>query len=493
MSARQRRRKQNRRHRADAGRRRRLAAGAGVAVGTSLLVGNGAAAAATFTVDSLADPSDTGHTTLRDALTSAETSGNSGSTIVFASGLSGTIHLGSQLPDITYPTTIQGPGAGQIAISGDDAVPLFYTHGAADGIDVSISGLSLTNGLSQSPPTRWNGGAIFNQNADLTVSNAVLSGNTALGNSTHDGYGGAICTCTGYGSLTVVNSTFHDNTAGGSGGAIYSDNAPLTIKGSTFDSNQAYYRGGAISDCCAAADSTIENSTVTGNSVIGDQTSVPHAGYGGGVFTYASTLLTIRASTVAGNDAAISGGGVRVDSTATPVTMQNTILANNTTGDTGPDIYGQVNSAFSLIGDESDATITETVPGSDITGQDPQLVPLADNGGLTETMLPATSSPVINKGSAFGLSSDQRAFCRPIMFSGVPISSAPGADGSDMGAVELQNAGAPCPAPPPAGGGATPAPVQPTPTHKKKCKKKKHKRSAESAKKKKCKKKKKKK
>jgi predicted outer membrane repeat protein len=490
MSARQRRRKENRRLGTDAGRRRRLAAGAGVAVGASLLVGNGAAGAATFTVDSLADPLDAGHTTLRDALTSAETSANSGSTIVFASGLSGTIHLGSQLPDITYPTTIQGPGAGQISISGDDAVPLFYTHGGADGIDVSISGLSLTDGLSQSPATRRNGGAIFNLNADLTVSNAVLSGNTALGDSTHDGYGGAICTCTGYGSLTVVNSTFHGNTAGGSGGAIYSDNAPLTIKGSTFDSNQAYYRGGAISDCCAAADSTIENSTVTGNSVIGDQTTESNSGYGGGVFSYASTLLTIRGSTVADNDAGISGGGVRVDDTATPITLQNTIVANNTTGDTGPDINGEFNSAFSLIEDGTDATITETVPGSDITGQDPQLSALADNGGPTETLLPATTSPVINKGSAFGLSSDQRAFCRPIVFSGVPNSSAPGADGSDMGAVELQTGvGAPC---------ATPTPSQPpapAPPHKKKkCKKKKkHKRSAESAKKKKCKKKKKKK
>jgi predicted outer membrane repeat protein len=453
-------------------------------------VGNGAAAAATFTVDSLADPSDTGHTTLRDALTSAEAPANSGSMIVFASGLTGTIHLGSELPDISYPTTIQGPGADQISISGDDTVPLFYTHGTAAGIDVSISGLSLTNGLSQSPATRRNGGAIFNFNADLTVSDAVLSGNTALGDSAHDGYGGAICTCSGDGSLTIVDSTFHGNTAGGSGGAIYTDNAPLTIKGSTFDSNQAYYRGGAISDCCAAADSTIENSTVTGNSVIGDQTTEPNSGYGGGVFTYASTLLTISGSTVAENDAGISGGGVRVDEMATPATLQNTIVANNTTGDTGPDVYGAVNSAFSLIEDQTDATITETVLGSDITGQDPQLGSLADNSGPTETMLPATTSPVINKGSAFSLTSDQRGFCRPIVFSGVPNSSAPGADGSDMGAVELQNAGTLCPSPPPAGGGATPP--APSPHKKKKCKKKKHKRSAESAKKKKCKKKKKK-
>jgi hypothetical protein len=35
-----------------------------------------------------------------------------------------------------------------------------------------------------------------------------------------------------------------------------------------------------------------------------------------------------------------------------------------------------------------------------ILGVDPQLGPLADNGGPTQTMLPAATSPVIGKGAA---------------------------------------------------------------------------------------------
>src|SRR5689334_20248254 len=99
-------------------RRGRFATGAGVTIGATLLAGGTAQAACNCTVDSLADPTEAGHTTLRDAITSAEA--NAGpDTITFASGLSGTITLGSALPAITDALTISGPGAGLLAVSGN--------------------------------------------------------------------------------------------------------------------------------------------------------------------------------------------------------------------------------------------------------------------------------------------------------------------------------------------------------------------------------------
>jgi hypothetical protein len=59
---------------------------------------------------------------------------------------------------------------------------------------------------------------------------------------------------------------------------------------------------------------------------------------------------------------------------------------------------------------------------------------LASNGGPTQTELPAASSPVIDKGNAFGLTTDQRGVQRPIDFPAIPNA----ADGADIGAVELQ-------------------------------------------------------
>jgi hypothetical protein len=462
---------------------RQIATGAGVTVGATLLMGGAAQAACTCTVDSLADPTAAGHTTLRDAIDSAETSANSGSTITFASGLSGTITLASTLPPITYPTTIEGPGAGALAVSGDDANRILYIDAIPTSFPVTISGLTLTHGYVQGSEDERNGGAITNFNADLTITSSVLSGNQALGDAPQDGYGGAICTCSDVGTLTVRDSALTGNTAGGSGGAIYSDSTPVTLERTTLNGNQAYFRGGAVSLCCiTAGPSTIENSTLAGNTVNGTD------GSGGGLYSQSGGGITFTGSTVAGNSAPNGGGLFQQASTAVPIVLRNSIVANNT-GTTGPDLDGPFESAFTLIRDTADATITETVAGSDITGQNPQLGALASNGGPTKTLKPAITSPVINKGSAFGLTVDERGRLRPFEMPNIPNSTAVGADGSDMGAFEFQTSDVPPPSSTPTPT-PTPTPSSPAAPHKKKCKKKKHKRSAQSAKKK-CKKKKK--
>ena len=51
-------------------------------------------------------------------------------------------------------------------------------------------------------------------------------------------------------------------------------------------------------------------------------------------------------------------------------------------------------------------------------------------------MAPSVTSPVIDKGSSFGLTTDERGAQRPLDLPGYP--NAPGGDGSDIGAVELQ-------------------------------------------------------
>ena len=71
--------------------------------------------------------------------------------------------------------------------------------------------------------------------------------------------------------------------------------------------------------------------------------------------------------------------------------------------------------------------------GGSIIGEDPLLGPLADHGGPTETLLPASNSPVIDRGDAFGATTDQRGSARPVDHTQVPDA----ADGSDIGAVEV--------------------------------------------------------
>jgi predicted outer membrane repeat protein len=323
---------------------------------------------------------------------------------------------------------------------------------------------TFTGNYSNTP-----GGAIV-ASGDVEIARSSFDQNSS------DSNGGAI-TLTGDapGSTEIIGSTFTGN-RGNFGGAIEQDESgDLTISGSTFTGNKVPESGGAID--AHSSSLTVENSTISGNDASYNNTT--HSG--GGIYSYAGPgdYLAVRGSTVTNNSGYFGGGVIRNDTGGSPNgTLENTIVAGNTaTGSTpaGTDIAGVFDGSFNLVQDLGAATLTG---GSNILGQDPQLGPLASNGGLTQTRKPALTSPAIDKGSAFGLTTDQRGagFARTFDLVSVPNAG----DGTDIGAVELQAAEALSPP-------ATP-PAQAHP--KKKCKKK-HKKHSASAAKKKCKKKKK--
>jgi Ca2+-binding RTX toxin-like protein len=181
-------------------------------------------------------------------------------------------------------------------------------------------------------------------------------------------------------------------------------------------------------------------------------------GNGGGLYSYnrdmgpdpdVDTERTIRNSTIIGNVASGSGGGIQAylfDQPGGPgdiLKLSSTIVANNTApeepdlGDT--DITdpekGSFELGFSLIENTGDATITQSPAGSNLLGVDPALGPLADNGGPTQTHAPSFTSPVIDKGIGNGLPADQRGSVRT--FDAVNFANAAGGDGTDIGSVEL--------------------------------------------------------
>jgi predicted outer membrane repeat protein len=458
---------------------KQLAAGAGITVGATLLMG-GAAQAATLTVGSTDDT--TGATdcavatntdcTLRDAIEDANAT--PASTIVFASAISGdTITLGgTELPQITaYSTTIQGPSGG-ITVDGANTSRIF--HVSANG--ATISRLTIQKGSADY------GGGIRVQAGQLTLSHVSVSDNT----STDGGGGVAVHT----GTLNVDSSTISGNTAGQFGGGIYGEShtatggaGTISIANSTISGNTAGFYGGGVYFDYRSADS-VKNSTIYDNTAGTD---------GGGLYHFggieAGERLVVTGSTITHNDADRGGGIASAGESeeALQPLIRDSIISTNA-APAGPDVSassGTLEADFSLIGAPDTATIIDRT-GPNLTGEDPQLGPLGDNGGPTETQKPAATSPVVDAGSAFGLIGDQRGQGRP--FDAITANAA-GGDGSDIGAVELQVSDIAA-APPP----TTPVtPVTPaTPITKKKCKKKKHKSSAQSAKKKGCKKKKKK-
>jgi polyvinyl alcohol dehydrogenase (cytochrome) len=179
----------------------------------------------TFTVMNL---NDSGPGSLRQAIMDANANPGADS-IDFTPGLHGSIALSGGELDITDTVTINGPGASELAVSGNHASRVFAVLGAS----ATITGLTITQGLANaiSPIIPSFGGGILNLGA-LTVRNDILSDNQALGDArvspfgaTGLAHGGGI---ENGGLLIVARCTFTGNQAqGGSGssGNFYPGNA----------------------------------------------------------------------------------------------------------------------------------------------------------------------------------------------------------------------------------------------------------------------------
>lgn len=478
---------------------RRLAAGTAAALSAGAIAA-GSAEAATFGVSNL---SDSGPGSLRQALADAD--GAPGAdTITFQSGLSGTINVGAQL-EAFGDVAIDGPGAATITLDGGDAGRVLY---AANDVALSVSGLTLTNGAVPgsnkggaiasygslnldgvtitSSSAYWGGGAFVHGNR-VTITGSRLASNSA------SGYGGGLAADGGgfvinaSDLVTISGSSFSGNTAVEAGGAIalYDSFVDVVVDSTTVSGNtvtgtaSAYNNGGGIwfEDTYYGSKTIVSNSTVSGNStadagggvsfsedfygeagVVNSTITGNDAGTGGGIQfgDQSSVPFTLTDSTVTGNEA-VNGGGVQRGlisySSDSPLDVSSSIVAANTASGTDPDFYeipsttGTLTIGNALLGDVSGVTYTPDPVGSNIVGANPQLGPLTNNGGPTETMLPAPTSPAINAGLANGLTTDQRGDARTVAYPGVPNSH--GSDGTDIGAAELAVPPPPPPPPPP--------------------------------------------
>jgi hypothetical protein len=185
-----------------------------------------------------------------------------GDTIVFASGLSGTVTPSSTLT-VTKNVTIQGPGAGLISVSGGDARQVFNIN---TGVSATISGLTITHGKNAPGAGDANGGAIDNEGS-LALLNDVVSNSAATStNGTARGAG-----VYSPGLLTLQGTTVSGNTATGvaaQGGGVFISANALSIIGCTITGNMAIAStGGADGGGVRTAtnDQTIADTVFTGN------------------------------------------------------------------------------------------------------------------------------------------------------------------------------------------------------------------------------------
>lgn len=184
----------------------------------------------------------------------------------------------------------------------------------------------------------------------------------------------------------------------------------MNITASTISNNTATDTGGGI---VAAGSTTIVNSTISGNEALTFR--------GGGLYALFAATVDIRSSTIANNEANSDAGGMVVDLDAT-VNFVNTIVGDQLGGASdernsspgSPDIIlfrlGTANSlGFNIIADPT-FVFSNGNQGTDNVGGDPDLSPLADNGGPTFTHLPGGDAVDIGNSNE---ATDQRGTPRP--------------------------------------------------------------------------------
>ncbi len=372
-----------------------------------------------------------------------------------------TITLTGGALDITKPVAINGPGAANLTINGNNLDRVFIVGQIWSenlSLTVSISGLTIAGGsqsygggllnfgtLTVSNTTFANnaagssgGGGLYNVGA-VTLNSCTFTGNTVAGSAD----GGAIenitsgaatinnCTFTGNtgtsgaqggaigssGTVTITGCTFTGNTAASDGGGIYNDGT-MTISTTTFANNSSASDGGAIrsggyltiSACtftgnaavsCGGAMDTSDQKLTATNSTFASNTA---GSEGGGVFNDADSAVytncTITANRVTATSSGLGGGLMAYGS----ATLYNSIVAGNFRGPSGAtadDIGATVNaaSAFNLIGAGGAGGLVNGVNNNQVGVTNLGLGALANNGGPTMTIALLAGSPAIGQGS----------------------------------------------------------------------------------------------
>jgi hypothetical protein len=326
------------------------------------------------------------------------------------------------------------------------------------GID-NAGTLTITNSTLSGNSAFVGGGGIDNGLYGATTATATVTSSTISGNSARSSGGGI----ENYGTLTVTDSTLSGNHSDYAGGGGIDNGGTLTITNSTLSGNHSDYAGDGIitggGGILNRRTLTITNSTLSGNS----------ASEGGGIFNYYT--VTVTNSTLSGNRASgsqtaggianislssfnatvqllnstISGNtatstdltgnqlfsGVRLGTGSADIQFRNTIIAGD---GSRPDFFSVGGGTFTSGGHNlvRDGTGGGPFADTDLVGTtdfpiDPQLEPLGDYGGPTQTMRPLPGSPVVASGdNTDAPDTDQRGFPRIVL------------GFIDIGSVELQ-------------------------------------------------------
>lgn len=403
-------------------------------------VHSGITSAATITVTDGGDSGTASTCTLRQAIESANTdsagtssctAGSGADTIAFGTGIT-SITLGASgelmLTDANQTTISGGTG---VTIDGNNASRIFHVaigamatfdhltvqHGKvthADGAGILCEGtLAVTDStITGNTSYLGNGGGLgVYPSCSATLTNTTMSGNTAtyvgggtktsgtlvLAGSTVSGNtaanGGGIDSL---GQLTATDTTISGNMSSKNGGGVSATAGQVSFTRVSLTGNTAALHGAGLNSLSSNSFNLV-NSTISGNS----------SPYGAAIYIFTSGTGTLTNCTVYGNIpdnyhnaiGAVSGS----------VTLINTIVANTASHFNCPGAGSVIDGGGNL-----DDGTTCGFGLTSLSNTNPVLGPLADNGGLTLTLLPQPGSPAIDAITCTNApADDQRGVPRP--------------------------------------------------------------------------------
>ncbi len=356
--------------------------------------------------------------------------------------------------------------------------------GAVHALNVGGQVTIVDSTFTSNEATLGGGGVSINGAAGVTIEGSAFSSNSAVT------VGGGLVVSTG-GGLVIESSTFESNEAdqggglytapltstsrisdshftdndgflGGGGAYIQEVLAPVTVERTTFEGNRSVrleifiagggglYAGG-VND---GGSLTVDSSTFTAHEVFpgifglgsGLSIAVAEVGDGSEVRIMNSTLSETAQEEVAAVNVGTPRAGsrttiehstivaenvFRIDGGDESMTVRNSILVSGAVAGGGT-LAGTTGEPVTLAWTLTSGSILPGAivdAGNNTFSLDPQLGPLADNGGPTRTHLPAPSSPALNAGDPAIVGApafDQRGTGFPRILQG----------GIDLGAVE---------------------------------------------------------
>ncbi len=279
--------------------------------------------------------------------------------------------------DLSQPQDAGGYSAGLMAVPAGASVKL-------QGVSLVCTGSSFGACMSQSCETTSCVGSLVTNNGNLSLTGVLVTG------AQHGAAINNVATAASAARLTVTNSTIAHNTNDGLAG----------------DGNAA-----GISSRSSGPGPQPQVTVV--NSTIADNTAISFGQAPGGIWTNAlqTGAVTLINSTVTANSGGNNAGGISdagAGGSATPVLLSNTVVAGNITTDpnqstAAPDCQGKLTDgpgAHNLLGSNQNCVgLTDNTNGDQVgsgaSPRDPQLAPVALNGGSTPSAPSLAGSPVI--------------------------------------------------------------------------------------------------